>query len=113
MPLALIPRAHTTALAILHTLGMVLYVKVSLLFLSLRNFIMYVLLNVTKERAVLLVLLLLLLLLLSLLLIFNLNFYNIFRTPRNSRNELPIFFLFLFIYFLFLYYFQCNLIKLK
>ena len=81
--------------------------------LSLRNFIMYVLLNVTKERAVLLVLLLLLLLLLSLLLIFNLNFYNIFRTPRNSRNELLIFFLFLFIYFLFLYYFQCNLIKLK
>ena len=86
--------------------------------LSLRNFIIYVLLNVTKERAVLLVLLLLvllllLLLLLSLLLIFNLNFYNIFRTPRNSRNELLIFFLLLFISFLFLYYVQCNLIKLK
>ena len=30
MPLALIPRAHTTALAILPILGMVLYVKVSL-----------------------------------------------------------------------------------
>ena len=32
MPLALIPRAHTTALAILPILEMVLYVKVSLLF---------------------------------------------------------------------------------
>ena len=70
---------------------------------SLRNFIMYVYLNVMllKERAVLLVLLLLLLLLLSLLLLFNLNFYSIFRTPRNSRNELLTFFLLLYIFFYF------------
>ena len=50
MPLALIPRAHTTALAILPILGMVLYVKVSFIF-RLRNLIMYVLLTVTKEHA--------------------------------------------------------------
>ena len=51
MPLALIPRAHTTALAILPILGMVLYVKVSFFIFRLRNLIMYVLLNVTKEHA--------------------------------------------------------------
>ena len=50
MPLALIPRVLTTALAILPILEMVLYVKVSFIF-RLRNLIMYVLLNVTKEHA--------------------------------------------------------------
>ena len=51
MPLALIPRVPTTALAILPILGMVLYVKVSFFIFRLRNLIMYVLLNVTKEHA--------------------------------------------------------------
>ena len=51
MPLALIRRAHTTALAILPILGMGLCVKVSFFYIQLRNLIMYVLLNVTKERA--------------------------------------------------------------
>ena len=51
MPLALILRAHTTALAILPILGMGLCVKVSFFFFQLRNLIVYVLLNVTKERA--------------------------------------------------------------
>ena len=45
MPLALIPKAHTTALAILPILGMVLYVKVRLLFSGL------VLLNIVNEHA--------------------------------------------------------------
>ena len=50
MPLALILRAHTTALAIPPILGMGLCVKVSFFYIQLRNLIMYVLLNVTKER---------------------------------------------------------------
>ena len=37
MPLALIPRAHTTALVIPHTLGMVLNAKVCLVFHKLCN----------------------------------------------------------------------------
>ena len=51
MPLALILRAHTTALAIPPILGMGRCVKVSFFYIQLRNLIMYVLLNVTKERA--------------------------------------------------------------
>ena len=51
MPLALIPRAHTTALAILPILGMGLCVKVSFFYIQLRNLTVYVLLNVTEERA--------------------------------------------------------------
>ena len=52
MPLALILRAHTTALAIPPILGMGLCVKVSFFFyIQLRNLTVYVLLNVTKERA--------------------------------------------------------------
>ena len=52
MPPALILRAHTTALAILPILGMGLCVKVSFFYIQLRNLIVYVLFNVTKERAI-------------------------------------------------------------